>query len=232
MPTHGIALILSGVLYWMSSAALSEVSYDDPSPSLELGAMVYLTRCALCHGNKGMGEGILPMRLKEYPNTSLINHRAASDRASILSATVLGAYFKDISQYMPPFGKELSWSELESVSDFVLLLRKDKDEAYALLSALNVESTANPKLGQQIYSTRCVLCHGQYGEGDGRMAKLLKTPPPADLTASRLPDPYLKEIIVKGGEAVGRSKHMPPWGDQLSDSEIDSLILHLKSIRD
>ncbi|MEE2730387.1 MAG: c-type cytochrome [Pseudomonadota bacterium] len=229
---QGIVLLVAVGLTLFSHPLAAQVDYEDPTPSVELGAKVYAARCVLCHGGKGMGEGILPMRLKEYPNTSLITSRVAQDRAGVLNATVLGPHYRDISHYMPPFGKELSWSELESVSDFVMLLRTDKTRAYALLANVDSGRSADRKLGQQIYSTRCVLCHGQFGEGDGRMSKLLKTPPPADLTASRLPDQYLKDIIVKGGEAVGRSKHMPPWGDQLTDAEINSLMLYLKAIRD
>lgn len=133
---------------------------------------------------------------------------------------------------MPPFGKELSWTELESVALFTQHMRENKEAAYAMLDAQSPQKNASKKMGQQVFSTRCVLCHGQFGEGDGRMSRLLKTPPPADLTASRLPDQYVKDIIVKGGEGVGRSKHMPPWGDQLSVTEIESLIVFLKSIRD
>lgn len=88
------------------------------------------------------------------------------------------------------------------------------------------------KAGQDIFASHCVLCHGKFGEGDGRMAKVIRNPPPADLTASRLPDDYLKQIISEGGAGVGRSPQMPPWGDQLSAAEIESLILYLKSLRD
>jgi mono/diheme cytochrome c family protein len=207
-------------------------SYDDPTPKVDLGAKVYYSRCVLCHGNKGMGEGILPMRLKNYPDTALLTAKSANSRDEVLQATVFGAHYKNLSEFMPPFGKELSWTELESVSDFIMLMRSNKEQAYALLSGLDSETSASKKIGQHVYSTRCVLCHGGFGEGDGRMSKLLKTPPPADLTASRLPDGYLKDIIVKGGEAMGRSKHMPPWGDQLTETEIQSLMLYLKAIRD
>lgn len=227
-----IVLFTTFLLSWCSITALAQADYDDPSPSLAIGAGVYSARCVLCHGNKGMGEGLLPIRLKDYPNTSLLQANVAKDRQEILDATVFGARYEGLSKFMPPFGKELSWSELESVADFIVLLRSDKEKAYALLDNISTAGTATRKLGQQVFGTRCVLCHGQFGEGDGRMARLLKTPPPADLTASRLPDEYLREIIYKGGEAMGRSKHMPPWGDQLSKSEISSLILFLKSIRD
>jgi mono/diheme cytochrome c family protein len=86
--------------------------------------------------------------------------------------------------------------------------------------------------GSKVFSQRCVLCHGRTGKGDGRMARVIKAPPPADLTASRLPDDYLLDIIVRGSEALGRSKHMPPWGEALQKIEIDSVVIFVKSIRD
>ena len=42
----GLVFILTG----LPSHAADE--YEDPSPSLELGAAVYATRCVLCHGNR------------------------------------------------------------------------------------------------------------------------------------------------------------------------------------
>ena len=229
---RGIMLCVVGLMACFSPLLAAQAEYDNPTPTLELGAKVYGSRCVLCHGNKAMGEGILPMRLKEYPDTALLEPRLAKTRQDILQVTVLGPHFNGASSYMPPFGKELSWSELESVSDFVVLLRSDKTKAYDMLGSVEGIETATRKLGRQVYTTRCVLCHGDFGEGDGRMSKLLKNPPPADLTASRVPENYLKDIIVKGGEAMGRSKHMPPWGDQLTAAEIDSLILYVISIRD
>ena len=231
MLRRGILCSLLCLATWVISA-LAVDTYDDPTPSVETGAKVYATRCVLCHGNKGMGEGVLPMRMKDYPSTMLLNPKLANNHQEILYVTVYGAVDKKVSTYMPPFGKELSWTELESVAQFVHLMRNDKEKAYALLQTQTPKGNASKKVGRQIYSTRCVLCHGEFAEGDGRMSRMLKNPPPADLTASRLPDPYLKDIIMKGGEAVGRSKHMPPWGDQLSETEIESLMVFLKSIRD
>jgi mono/diheme cytochrome c family protein len=84
--------------------------------------------------------------------------------------------------------------------------------------------------GKIVYQTYCVLCHGVSGQGDGRAAKI-HTPKPANLVLSRVPPDYLSLIIRKGGEAMGRSKAMPPWGDQLTDEQIRDLINHLVSIR-
>ena len=63
------------------------------------------------------------------------------------------------------------------------------------------------------------------------MAKILKSPPPANLVSSRLPDKMLFDIISKGGEGVGRSPKMPPWGMQFTENEINSIMIYVKNIR-
>lgn len=205
---------------------------DNPAPTLQIGAGVFQHRCTLCHGDDGMGEGLLPLKLRQYPNTNLLKPRHPQDRASVHDIVVFGGTRGNVSNLMPPMGNDLTWTEVESVVDFVLHLRQQTAEARALLDNVRGQGEVSKKAGQDIFSSRCVLCHGKFGEGDGRMAKVIKNPPPADLTASRLPDDYLKQIISKGGAGVSRSPQMPPWGDQLSAVEIESLILYLKSLRD
>lgn len=205
---------------------------DDPTPRLDIGARVFEERCMLCHGGLGIGKGPLPTRIPDYPNTSLIAGIKTTTREAVLGAITYGGTRDEFSVFMPPFGKELTWTETESVTDFVLLLRQDRTAAANLLDNLDLNREPSKRLGSQIFSNRCALCHGNSGEGDGRMVKVLKTPPPADLTASRQSDAYLYLIISKGGEAVGRSKHMPPWGQQLSEAEIKSVVIFLRSIRD
>jgi cytochrome c oxidase cbb3-type subunit 3 len=63
------------------------------------------------------------------------------------------------------------------------------------------------------------------------MARIIKSPPPFNLTLSRAPDDYLHDIIYKGGEKMGRSPRMPPWGGDLSDAEIDSVVMYIKTLR-
>lgn len=227
--------LVSGIfslMVFVTPLHATDTQVDDPTPRVELGAKVYAASCVLCHGSQGAGDGVLPKRIKDYPNTSLLVPRLSKRQHEILRVTAYGALDKNVSDYMPPFGNALNWTELESVAQFVQLLRTDPKAASALIPKDLDKDEPNKKAGGEIFAERCVLCHGPYGEGDGRMAKLLKTPPPADLTASRLPENHMEEIIRKGGEGVGRSKHMPPWGDQLSDQEIRSVILHLLSIRD
>ncbi len=84
--------------------------------------------------------------------------------------------------------------------------------------------------GKIVYQSYCVLCHGVSGLGDGRAAKI-HNPKPSNLTASLLPKEYLTMIIRKGGEAMGRSPTMPPWGEQLTDEQVRDLINFLVTIR-
>lgn len=84
--------------------------------------------------------------------------------------------------------------------------------------------------GRVAYQNYCVLCHGAEGKGDGRAARL-HTPRPFNLTMSMAPRDYIAQVVRKGGEAMGRGKGMPPWGDQLTDEQINDTLNYLQSIR-
>ena len=83
--------------------------------------------------------------------------------------------------------------------------------------------------GGIVFRTYCVLCHGANGEGDGRAAARY-VPPPANLVKSRLSDVQKGAIIRGGGQAVGRSPFMPPWGSELTNEQIQDLITYLHAI--
>lgn len=219
------------LLSMLTSADVAAAESKDAYPSIKIGAEVFKERCVLCHGSAAMGEGILPLKLKDYPSTNLIDGIKELNRVQIKRAIVYGGTQGELSEYMPPMGNDLSWTETESVVDFVVLLKNNKKAGLKLLKEVVAKVDASRALGQQLFESRCALCHGKYGEGDGRMAKVLKAPPPANLTRSRLPDDYLKKIIIEGGEGVGRSPKMPPWGMQFEDNEINSIIMYVKSIR-
>jgi len=84
--------------------------------------------------------------------------------------------------------------------------------------------------GRLVFQNYCVLCHGPEGKGDGRAAKL-HTPRPFNLTMSVAPRDYIAQVLRKGGEAMGRGKGMPPWGEQLTDEQINDTLNFLGSIR-
>ena len=89
---------------------------------------------------------------------------------------------------------------------------------------------ASAKQGVSIFKSRCAACHGNGGKGDGPASRTLPVNP-ANLTLSRAPDDYIKLMIIEGGDAMGRSASMPAWGNVLTNVEIESLLLHINTLR-
>ncbi len=62
------------------------------------------------------------------------------------------------------------------------------------------------------FKTMCAVCHGETGKGDGAAAASLD-PKPRDYTDMKwqrsVTDDHLREIILKGGAALGKSSLMP-----------------------
>lgn len=69
---------------------------------------------------------------------------------------------------------------------------------------------------KKIFKSRCAQCHGETGKGDGPSAATLD-PKPRDYTDAAwqktVTDDYLREVIVKGGAAVGKAATMTPNPD-------------------
>ena len=96
----------------------------------------------------------------------------------------------------------------------------------------NIQDNGNKSQirGMVVFQTYCVLCHGEKGDGTGRLATG-KIPPPANLTKTMLNDEQLKAIIRGGGASVGRSEFMPPWGEELNDSQINDVIEYIHVLK-
>jgi cytochrome c oxidase cbb3-type subunit 3 len=208
----------------------SDYCGQEAAPCLQYGAAVFQQRCALCHGSDGLGEGPLSLSVKDYPAANLMEPRVATDGVSLRRSIIEGSRFADINPLMPPWGDELTLTQLDSVIMFVGYLRKDLEGALKIARVAASKVEPSVKLGRAVFIGRCALCHGQEATGDGRMAARLE-PKPVNLTKSRAPDSYLKMVISKGGEAVGRSAKMPSWEGDLSGPEIDSIVLFINTLR-
>ena len=77
------------------------------------------------------------------------------------------------------------------------------------------------------YQSYCAKCHGEQGKGDGPGAAMLK-PKPRDYTDCKVmqnkKDEELIKVISDGGESIGMSADMQPWGGTLSADEIRDLV--------
>jgi cytochrome c5 len=82
-------------------------------------------------------------------------------------------------------------------------------------------------VGEGVYLQRCALCHGETGKGDGPAGRALD-PQPRDHTngeyMNTLTDDAIKTQIMDGKGA------MPPHKDLLTDNELESVVLYVRSL--
>ena len=88
----------------------------------------------------------------------------------------------------------------------------------------------SPGAGSAVFQKYCALCHGENADGNG-VAAHLHNPRPANLTISPYSDSYKESIVRNGGKALGRAPAMPPWGKELSDAEITSVVAYLRTVK-
>lgn len=87
--------------------------------------------------------------------------------------------------------------------------------------------------GKSLYRQNCAPCHGATGKGDGLGAQSLPVRP-ADHTNSAVmssrSDAYLRDVITKGGGAMGLSSFMPSWKGILKDDQIQDLVDYIRTL--
>lgn len=85
----------------------------------------------------------------------------------------------------------------------------------------------------EIFSQRCVPCHGATGQGDGVASKGL-TPPPRNFGdpawQASVTDEHIEKIIRYGGAAVGKAPAMPPNPDLTDPAVLAALRAHVRSL--
>jgi cytochrome c oxidase cbb3-type subunit 3 len=172
------------------------------------GGIAYNAYCVLCHGEKGDGEA---RATKLYGQVNLVlaveeNTPEHNEKLIRQGGAAVGR-----SEFMPAWQDELTDEQIEGLMAYLAVIGQPV------------------KRGEVVFKTNCILCHGSKGDGKGR-ASVLYDPPPANLTLSDKNDAYKKMIITMGGAAMGRSEVMPVWGLQLSEQQIDDVVVYLKTI--
>ena len=99
--------------------------------------------------------------------------------------------------------------------------------------ALTAQTKGDSKRGEDFYVEKCVLCHGSHGQGWDWSKRVEKPPLPIpDLTkvVPKRSDQYLFDIVKGGGEAVGKTRLMPPFGFQLNDGEVWDIVAYMRTL--
>ncbi|MBX7145139.1 MAG: cytochrome c [Oligoflexia bacterium] len=104
----------------------------------------------------------------------------------------------------------------------------------AALLFIPLTSRADAAKGKTSYDQRCASCHGPTGAGDGPVAASL--PPGTVRNLHTGPFKFatdaakLKELLQKGGAALGLNPLMPPAAGA-SDEELGHLVEYVMSLR-
>jgi cytochrome c553 len=102
-----------------------------------------------------------------------------------------------------------------------------KPESGPHSGAATVAKTGDER-AHAMFETICATCHGNTGQGNGPAAESLPTKPRnyTDATwQANTTDAQIKDIIVHGGQAVGKSPLMPANPELERDTEkLDGLV--------
>jgi len=95
-------------------------------------------------------------------------------------------------------------------------------------------SPAAKQEAAEIFSSRCTVCHGATGAGDGPGSAGL-SPKPRNFQdkawQDSVKDDYVANIIKNGGGAVGKSAAMPPNPDLVEKTEVvNALVAHVRGL--
>jgi mono/diheme cytochrome c family protein len=178
------------------------------------GFQLYAMNCTVCHGIEGEGSDIgLPL------NTDDIQSRDADELMRIISEGVSGTA-------MVPWHNVLTPEEIESIVGFLQHWDEIEAEGVVLTPPEPVwvdidDPVAMGDLGERIFSTTCVACHGE--EGSGGTGPTLNS---QQILTSKT-DEQLRDTIVNGGWRP--SSTMPSFGDRLTSVEIDALVSYIRA---
>ena len=86
--------------------------------------------------------------------------------------------------------------------------------------------------GDEVFETRCFVCHGREGKGDGPASSGLGASP-RDFSnqawQASTSDDRIRTVIRNGAQSVGGSTAMPPNPD-LTDAQIQTLVQFIRSL--
>lgn len=117
-----------------------------------------------------------------------------------------------------------------AVAATLLALAVSSGGALAADSSADIKAAkGNPTVrGSIVFKSYCALCHGERGDGVARAERLYGST--SNLAIKAKPRDYLEKIVRQGGEAVGASKFMPMWQDELSEEQINDVVAYLSVV--
>lgn len=109
-------------------------------------------------------------------------------------------------------------------------------KGYAAHDDVSAHRDTTYQLGMKVFSDYCSRCHGEHADGRGKAAPLyikLQQAHPSNFQLkffSFRPKQYLINIVRDGGKKHSLSEYMPPFGGELSRSQIDNVVYFIQKV--
>lgn len=210
---------------------------------IALGKNIYETKCAVCHGMEGKGDG--PAQSFLYPKprdltAGKFKIRSTPSGSLPTNEDLLKTITNGVTGTSMPSWKVISEKERRALVEYI----KTFDERFKTWPRKPISiGTAPPRTaqllakGKQLYEEmECGKCHGAEGKGDGPTAMELKD----DWGRPILPYDFTKAGRYKGGSS-GRDIYrtfttgmagtpMPSYADSLAEDERWALAYYVASL--
>lgn len=197
------------------------VSLATPPPAYE-GRRLFVSYCQLCHGTSGKGDGPLAKQMEISPADLSTTVRSRSD--TILRKIISGQGRQTItgrdrhnllSDAMPEWKDVFKESQVEALIAFLRFLSTSKHDLMG-----------DPEVGHKIYLQYCSVCHGEEGEGDGVMTKIMQIEPSDHSNPNEMNKIDNEELVMS--IQLGKGQYMPAWEGTLSHAEIEALVSYIR----
>jgi mono/diheme cytochrome c family protein len=207
------------------------------------GEALYRSRCAICHGAGGRGDGPAARDLEPRPRDFTAGKYKLRSTASG-ERPRRDDLFRTITRGIPgtamPPWSGLSEADRWQLADHLLSMATDLDPEEPPpvdIPPVRTATAVSAERGRQLYQTvGCAECHGPEGRGDGPAAKTLVDSEgeriyPFDLTrgdklksGSSLQD--VLRVLYTGLDGTP----MPSYADSISGDDAWSLALYVRSL--
>lgn len=191
-------------------------------PAAYEGQRLFTSYCLLCHGPEGKGDGPLSKAMEIRPADLTTTVRSRSD--TILTKIITGEGRQTItgrdrhnllSEAMPEWKEVFDEGQVKALIAYLRFLTRSKHELMG-----------DPEVGMQLYQKYCQVCHGEDGDGEGIMTRLMGIAP-MDHTNPNEMNRLSNEVLVQR-ILEGKGRFMPPWQGILSQSDVEALVSYIR----
>ncbi len=205
--------------------------------ALEAGRHVYEAHCAICHGDRGDGQGEAAFRLEPVPRDftkGRYKFRSTASGQLPTDADMMRSIVLGLPGTAMVAQDHLGEAEIRAVVGFV----KSLSPRFATSPPLKPLPISPPSAGgldalargRAIYRKgQCAECHGVEGRGDGPSAKDLAIKP-SDLTARPLKSGPTPRDILRTVLTGLDGTPMPSYHQILEDGELWDLAYYVESL--